>query len=68
MLSIRLPQKLEEKLEMIAIKEERPKSYIIRKALERYLEDLEDYTEALDILNSSSKIYTNEEATKRLGY
>jgi RHH-type rel operon transcriptional repressor/antitoxin RelB len=68
MLSIRLPQKLEEKLEMIAIKEERPKSYIIRKALERYLEDLEDYSEALDILNSSSKIYTNEEATKRLGY
>jgi RHH-type rel operon transcriptional repressor/antitoxin RelB len=68
MLSIRLPQKLEEKLEMIALKEERPKSYIIRKALERYLEDLEDYSEALDILNSSSKIYTNEEATKRLGY
>ena len=68
MLSIRLPQKLEEKLEAIALKEERPKSYIIRKALERYLEDLEDYSEALDILNSSSKIYTNEEATKRLGY
>lgn len=68
MLSIRLPQKLEEKLEMIALKEERPKSYIIRKALERYLEDLEDYSEALDILNSSSKIYSNEEATKRLGY
>ena len=68
MLSIRLPIKLEERLEMIAKKEERPKSYIIRKALERYLEDLEDYSEALDILNSSSKIYTNEEATKRLGY
>jgi RHH-type transcriptional regulator, rel operon repressor / antitoxin RelB len=68
MLSIRLPQKLEERLEMIAKKEERPKSYIIRKALERYLEDLEDYSDALEILNSSSKIYTNEEATKRLGY
>jgi len=68
MLSIRLPQKLEEKLEMIAKKEERPKSYIIRKALEKYIEDLEDYVEALEVLNSSSKIYTNEEATKRLGY
>jgi RHH-type rel operon transcriptional repressor/antitoxin RelB len=68
MLSIRLPQKLEERLEMIAKKEERPKSFIIRKALERYLEDLEDYSEALDILNSSSRIYSNEEATNRLGY
>jgi RHH-type transcriptional regulator, rel operon repressor / antitoxin RelB len=68
MLSIRLPQELEEKLEKVSKSEDRSKSWIIRKALERYLEDLIDYREAMQVLNSSSPIYTNEQATKRLGF
>jgi RHH-type rel operon transcriptional repressor/antitoxin RelB len=68
MLSIRLPKKLEEELDLIAKRTERPKSYFIRKALEQYLEDLKDYTVALDRLNDKKAEYlTPEEATKYLG-
>jgi RHH-type rel operon transcriptional repressor/antitoxin RelB len=69
MLSIRLPKKLEEELDLIAKRTERPKSYFIRKALEKYLEDLKDYTVALDRLNDKKAEYlTPEEATKYLGF
>lgn len=68
MLSIRLPKKLEEELEIISKRTERPKSYFIRKALEHYLEDLKDYTIALDRLKDKKAEYlTPEEATKYLG-
>ena len=68
MLSIRLPKKLEEELDLIAKRTERPKSYFIRKALEKYLEDLKDYTVALDRMNDKNAEYlTPEEATKYLG-
>jgi RHH-type rel operon transcriptional repressor/antitoxin RelB len=68
MLSIRLPKKLEEELDLIAKGTERPKSYFIRKALEKYLEDLKDYTVALDRMNDKNAEYlTPEEATKYLG-
>jgi RHH-type transcriptional regulator, rel operon repressor / antitoxin RelB len=69
MLSIRLPQELEDKLEKIAKNEERPKSYIIRKALERYFEDLEDFIIASKRLNDpSAEYFTSEQATKYLGF
>jgi RHH-type rel operon transcriptional repressor/antitoxin RelB len=69
MLSIRLPKKLEEELDLIAKRTERPKSYFIRKALEKYLEDLKDYTVALDRLNDKKAEYlTPEEGTKYLGF
>ena len=68
MLSIRLPKKLEEELDLISKRTERPKSYFIRKALEQYLEDLKDYTIALDRLNDKRTEYlTPEEASKYLG-
>jgi RHH-type rel operon transcriptional repressor/antitoxin RelB len=68
MLSIRLPKKLEEELDLISKRTERPKSYFIRKALEQYLEDLKDYTIALDRLNDKRTEYlTPEEANKYLG-
>ncbi len=40
LISLRLPEKIEEKLEKYAQKLERSKSYIIRKAVEYYLENL----------------------------
>jgi len=67
MLSIRLPKKLEEELELISRRTERSKSYFIRKALEKYLEDLKDYTIALDRLKDKKAEYlTPEEASKYL--
>lgn len=69
LLSIRLPQELEEKLEKISKIEERSKSYIIRKALEHYFEDLEDFTIANKRLNDpSAEYFTPEQATKYLGF
>jgi RHH-type rel operon transcriptional repressor/antitoxin RelB len=69
MLSIRLPKKLEEELEVISKRTERPKSYFIRKALEQYLEDLKDYTIALDRVNDKKAEYLRpEEARKYLGF
>ena len=68
MITVRLPKELEEKLNQLAIEEERPKSYFVRKALEEYLADYEDYCSVVEILKSNPEIYTNEEATKILGY
>jgi RHH-type rel operon transcriptional repressor/antitoxin RelB len=68
MVTLRLPKELEEKLDQLAKKEERSKTYIIRKALEEYLADYEDYCSAVEVLKSNPKIYTNEEATEILGY
>lgn len=68
MLSIRLPKKLEEELELISKRTERPKSYFIKKALEQYLEDLEDYEDCLIRDRQKNRIFlTTEEVKKQLG-
>lgn len=45
LISLRLPEKLEEKLEKYARKLDRSKSYLIRKAVEYYLENLSKVSE-----------------------
>jgi RHH-type rel operon transcriptional repressor/antitoxin RelB len=68
MLSIRLPKKLEEELELISKRTERSKSYFIKKALEQYLEDLEDYEDCLIRDRKQNRIFfTTEEVKKQLG-
>ncbi len=42
MLAVRLPPELEKRLEALSKKTGRPKSYYMREALERQLEDIED--------------------------
>jgi len=42
MLSVRLPENLENQLTLLAKETKRPKSYYVREALERFLEDIED--------------------------
>jgi RHH-type rel operon transcriptional repressor/antitoxin RelB len=42
MLTVRLPENLEKRLNELASATKRPKSYYVREALERVLEDLED--------------------------
>ncbi|MDE7055659.1 MAG: TraY domain-containing protein [Lactobacillus sp.] len=42
MLSIRLPKEMEQRLTVLANATQRPKSFYVREALERSLEDIED--------------------------
>lgn len=42
MLSIRLPVEMEQRLSVLSKATQRPKSFYVREALERSLEDLED--------------------------
>ncbi|MBN1868939.1 ribbon-helix-helix domain-containing protein [Candidatus Sumerlaeota bacterium] len=49
-LSVRLPNELAKKLEGVAKEAERPKSFIVQKAIEAYLDDYADLQIALDRL------------------
>ena len=42
MLTVRLPDNLEKRLNALASATKRPKSYYVREALERVMEDMED--------------------------
>ena len=67
-ISVRLPQKLAEKLDEIAKETERPRSFIIQKALESYIEDFADLQIALDRLHDKSDpIVSGKELRKSLG-
>jgi RHH-type rel operon transcriptional repressor/antitoxin RelB len=67
-ISIRLPDELAEQLKGVAKETDRPRSYIIQKALESYLEDIADLQIALDHLrDKSDSLVTNAEMRKSLG-
>lgn len=67
-ISVRLPQGLAEQLDTIARETERPRSYIIQKALESYIEDFADLQIALDRLHDKSDaVITGKELRKSLG-
>jgi RHH-type rel operon transcriptional repressor/antitoxin RelB len=42
MLTIRLPEDMEQRLNILAVATQRPKSFYVREALERSLADIED--------------------------
>ncbi|MCK5292177.1 MAG: ribbon-helix-helix protein, CopG family [Thermoplasmata archaeon] len=66
-ISLRLPEVVLEQLEEIATESDRTKSYLIRKAIERYLEEYADYRIALDRLHDKDdKIISSKELRKRL--
>ena len=67
-ISIRLPDELAEHLKGIAKETDRPRSYIIQKAIEVYLEDYSDLQVALDRLrDKSDAIITGKDMRKSLG-
>ena len=70
MVSVRLTPALESRLESLAQKTHRSKSYYISKALEEFLEDKEDYFLALssyeNIQKGKEKTYSLEEIEKML--
>jgi RHH-type transcriptional regulator, rel operon repressor / antitoxin RelB len=50
-ISVRLPDDIARNLEDLARTIERPKTYVIRKAIEEYLKEYADYLIALERLN-----------------
>ncbi|MCL4498433.1 MAG: ribbon-helix-helix domain-containing protein [Deltaproteobacteria bacterium] len=68
MLSLKLPKELENRLENLAVKTRRSKSFYIREALQQYLEENEEGYLALERLNDKNAEYlSHEEARKYLG-
>jgi RHH-type rel operon transcriptional repressor/antitoxin RelB len=67
-ISVRLPKTLADRLDSIAKETERPRSYIIQKALESYIEDYADLQVALDRLHDKTDpIISGKELRKSLG-
>jgi RHH-type rel operon transcriptional repressor/antitoxin RelB len=67
-ISIRLPDELADHLKGIAKETDRPRSYIIQKAIEVYLEDYSDLQVALDRLrDKTDSVITSKELRKSLG-
>jgi RHH-type rel operon transcriptional repressor/antitoxin RelB len=67
-ISVRLPQYLADQLDGIAKETERPRSFIIQKALESYIEDFADLQIALDRLHDKSDaIISGKELRESLG-
>ncbi len=66
-LSIRIDDDLLETIETISEKLDRSKSWVIKKVLENYIEDMFDVEEAKKvILNKKDKIISHEEAKKEI--
>ena len=66
MLALRLPPELEKRLEVLARKTGRTKSFYAREAILRHLEDLEDYHHAQRRLRRGGKRVSLEELEKEL--
>ena len=64
---VRISKALDERLDSLAAKTGRRKSYYASKAIERYLEDLEDYHDAKAALKRSARNYTLDELARKLG-
>lgn len=67
-ISVRIPKDLADKLDSIAKDTERPRSFIIQKALESYIKDFADLQIALDRLHDKGdEIVSPSEMRKSLG-
>ncbi|MBI5814920.1 MAG: ribbon-helix-helix protein, CopG family [Nitrospinae bacterium] len=71
MLALRLPPEVEKRLEKLAKKTGRTKSYYARQAILEYIDDMEDIYQAENELENlrtgKSRTYTIEEVAKDLG-
>jgi RHH-type transcriptional regulator, rel operon repressor / antitoxin RelB len=65
MLAVRLSDEIEERITNLAQRTRRSKSYYVRKAIELFLEDQEDYLSAISRLEEKNDRITLEEL-KRL--
>ena len=63
--SVRLPEDVAKRLDRLAKSLDRPKTYIVTKALSEYLEEYEDYLVALHRLNDKNdRVVTEKELTE----
>ncbi len=67
MLGIRLEPALERRLDRLAKKTGRSKSYYAREAIRQYLEDREDYLLGLSVLERDEPTISLDELERRLG-
>jgi RHH-type transcriptional regulator, rel operon repressor / antitoxin RelB len=67
MLGVRLEPEIERRLDVIASKTGRSKSYYARKAIIEAIEDWEDVAEAIERLENPGRFYTLEEVKAELG-
>jgi RHH-type rel operon transcriptional repressor/antitoxin RelB len=65
--SVRLPEDVARKLDELARSIDRPKTYIVTKALREYLEEYEDYLVALHRLNDKDDRVASEKELVGLG-
>lgn len=67
-ISIRLPEKVAKALDDLAVAMERPRTYLVREAIETYLQEYSDYRMALDrLLDKDDEIIEGSELRRRLG-
>ncbi|MDP1709178.1 MAG: TraY domain-containing protein [Gammaproteobacteria bacterium] len=67
MLALRLSPEIEQRLEKLAQKTGRTKSYYAKKAITEFLQDEEDYLLALTRLEKSNPRISLEEVERQLG-
>jgi RHH-type transcriptional regulator, rel operon repressor / antitoxin RelB len=71
MIAIRLPAEIENRLDALAKESGRTKSYYVREAILRHLEDMEDLIEAekrlADIRSGKTKTIPLEDVMKKYG-
>lgn len=71
MLSVRIPDELARRFDVLAKETNRPKSFYIREALERAIEDLEDIylaeSRLEDLRAGRSRTFTLEDVERDLG-
>lgn len=67
MLAIRLDHDTEERLNRLARKTGRTKTYYAREAIQEHLDDLEDTYLAIERIEKPDQLYSMEEAKRELG-
>lgn len=67
MLGVRISKELDERLRILAEKTHRSKSYYVKRAIEEFLDDQEDYLAALAAYEKEGRRYSAAEVEKLLG-
>jgi RHH-type rel operon transcriptional repressor/antitoxin RelB len=67
MLGVRLEPELEKRLERLAKKTGRTKSYYAKEAIRQYVEDREDYLLAVEVSKRNEKTFSLDDARRKLG-
>lgn len=69
LLALRVDKKTNVRLERVSRRLDRPKSWLVRKSIDAYLDEIEDATIALDRINDPNAEYLDfDEFTRTLGH